>query len=452
MLTVVVEGSGRVVSNPAGIDCDSATCSAIFPDGTNVALAETPAAGSTFGGWGAGCSGLGACFFALRADTQVFAHFDKKPPGQVHLSASVTGPGQVTGGGLTCGNGASTCDLALAAGTSVSLTAAAAPQARFTGWGGGCSGNAPSCQITLQADTRVTATFELEIQTLVPNDGTNRGALAINSTSVFYARDLPDGASVWSVPKAGGAPMLVASGRAAPANGHHMVADDAFVYWTDTFALFSAPVQGGPVSVLATPSRIGALALDEGALYWIIPPSGTTTGSVHRMQNRIDVVIATNEANWGIAVDSTHAYFTSGSLDPSAPGAIRRVPKLGGTVETLVNTSTTVLTVRVDSQNVYYRDSNGSVWGAAKSGGPPHLVSTGNAGRSGSDELDVNAFVAWWIWNGGFGGQPGLYRANADGTGWTAVETSSDSTWFGPRVDDTAVYYFHGGTLIKRLK
>ena len=173
---------------------------------------------------------------------------------------------------------------------------------------------------------------------------------------------------------------------------------------------------------------------------------------LHRMQNRIDVVIATNEANWGIAVDSTHAYFTSGSLDPSAPGAIRRVPKLGGTVETLVNTSTTVLTVRVDSQNVYYRDSNGSVWGAAKSGGPPHLVSTGNAGRSGSDELDVNALVAWWIWNGGFGGQPGLYRANADGTGWTAVETSSDSTWFGPRVDDTAVYYFHGGTLIKRLK
>jgi hypothetical protein len=33
------------------------------------------------------------------------------------------------------------------------------------------------------------------------------------------------------------------------------------------------------------------------------------------------------------------------------------------------------------------------------------------------------------------------------------VETGSDLTvWSGPRVDDTAVFYFHAGALLKRLK
>ena len=44
------------------------------------------------------------------------------------------------------------------------------------------------------------------------------------------------------------------------------------------------------------------------------------------------------------------------------------------------------------------------------------------------------------------------FRAMADGTGWTGVDTGADSNWVGPRVDDTAVYYFHAGALLKRLK
>jgi len=64
--------------------------------------------------------------------------------------------------------------------------------------------------------------------------------------------------------------------------------------------------------------------------------------------------------------------------------------------------------------------------------------------------LDVNASVVWWTARGT--SQSGLFRANADGTGFAAVATSSDPDWGEPRVDDTAIYYFRAGALLKRLK
>jgi hypothetical protein len=60
--------------------------------------------------------------------------------------------------------------------------------------------------------------------------------------------------------------------------------------------------------------------------------------------------------------------------------------------------------------------------------------------------------VVWWFWAGSSNGSNGLFRANAGGTGFTAVDTATDYSWMGPRVDDSAVYYFHGGALLKRLK
>jgi len=51
-LTVVVEGTGRVVSTPAGIDCPGgATCSAPFAPGTKVSLAATAAEGWQVDAW-----------------------------------------------------------------------------------------------------------------------------------------------------------------------------------------------------------------------------------------------------------------------------------------------------------------------------------------------------------------------------------------------------------------
>jgi hypothetical protein len=76
-LSVMIEGSGRVVSSPASLDCDSTTCQVSFPDGARVSLAATPAAGFVFSGWGgSGCNGSAACGLTLASDAEIFAHFD----------------------------------------------------------------------------------------------------------------------------------------------------------------------------------------------------------------------------------------------------------------------------------------------------------------------------------------------------------------------------------------
>jgi hypothetical protein len=42
--------TGRVTSNPAGIDCPG-DCTELFPEGYSVTLTEVPGPGSTFAGW-----------------------------------------------------------------------------------------------------------------------------------------------------------------------------------------------------------------------------------------------------------------------------------------------------------------------------------------------------------------------------------------------------------------
>lgn len=70
-------GSGTVTSNVGGINC-GATCSAQYTSGSAVILTQSPAGGSTFGGWsGGGCSGTGAtCTVTVSANTTVTATFN----------------------------------------------------------------------------------------------------------------------------------------------------------------------------------------------------------------------------------------------------------------------------------------------------------------------------------------------------------------------------------------
>ncbi|MFL5291737.1 MAG: InlB B-repeat-containing protein [Myxococcales bacterium] len=451
-LTVVVDGSGHVVSTPAGLDCDSTTCSADFTDGGTVTVNATPAAGFVFDGWTAGpCTGTSACAITLKDDQQLTARFTKHPPQQIHIAVAVSGPGQVQGGGIDCGLPPSAvCDTTVVPGSTTTLTAFPGNLSRFMGWGGACSGTAPTCSVVANADTQVTAAFEFEMQTVVPNDGTNMPVLALNSTHVFFGRRTADGASaIWSVPKTGGTPTQVAGGLPK-----YIVADDGFVYWTDGTGIYSAPVAGGTASQLTTSSSADRLALDErGALYWV---DAGDKGFVHRMENRIGVPITAEQAPSGaIAVDTAFVYFGNAGEASANGGAILRVPRTGGSVQPVAVTAAPVVAIRLDPQNVYYRDTSGAVFSMAKSGGAPLLLSAPNSGIvSGPLDLDVNAGVVWWTWMDSTGAATkGLFHANADGSGFTPVETGSDLTvWSGPRVDDTAVYYFHAGALLKRLK
>ena len=446
VVSVIVEGQGRVVSDPAGIDCSSGGCLAAFADGAHVALTATAATGFTFAGFGGGCHGP-ACVLTISADTQVFAHFDATQPGTVTVSVTVEGPGHVAGSGINCGNGASTCQVSVASGTAISLMATAADGARFAGWSGACTGSA-GCSLNATAPVAIKASFLQNLTTLVAADGSAMPPLAINSTTVFYGRHLADGDSVWSVPKAGGTATRIGAGSPAV-----MLADDAFVYWTNGSSIDSAPVGGGAVSQLAGPTRVGDLKLDtDGSLFWAELPTTTSTGAIHRMQNRADAVVVANaEPIFGLALDDTYVYYTvsgSGTLS-----GVDRTPKNGrGKVEFVASgTDSPFVLLRSDAANLYWRTASGLVRATAKTSDTPHLVSTANGPSSSMTAMafDVNASVVYWNWMDNTSAPQGLFQANADGTGETQLDTGMVT---GVRVDDTAIFYWKNGALIRRLK
>ena len=76
-LAVQTDGTGDVVSSPAGIDCGS-TCSHAYTIGTKVTLTAQPADAWAFDTWAGDCSGSGAklnCTVTLSGDKAVTAKF-----------------------------------------------------------------------------------------------------------------------------------------------------------------------------------------------------------------------------------------------------------------------------------------------------------------------------------------------------------------------------------------
>lgn len=161
-LVVSVTGNGAV--SGGGIDCGQGAtqCSKDVASGTIVVLTAIPASGATFTSWSGACSGsTRTCTLSMTRARSVSAAFTGGTSnGTAQLAVAVSGPGTVTGGGITCGHGLKACSVEEARGASVVLTATAAQGARFVRWGGACSGSARTCTVTVNGATRVTAVFE----------------------------------------------------------------------------------------------------------------------------------------------------------------------------------------------------------------------------------------------------------------------------------------------------
>jgi len=83
-------GTGTVVSSPAGISC-GASCIADFANSTLVTLTATEDAGSTFTGWSGDCSGIGTCNVTMSLARSVTATFTQATPTVQFSSAAFTG-------------------------------------------------------------------------------------------------------------------------------------------------------------------------------------------------------------------------------------------------------------------------------------------------------------------------------------------------------------------------
>ena len=145
--------SGRVVSNPVGIDCGT-DCTETYTSGRVVALTPLPGTGSVFAGWtgNSDCTDGSVTMNANKSCTANFALV------QALLTVTAIGNGSVssTSGGITCG---STCSFSISLGSTLALQATPTTGSAFAGWSGaGCQGTG-SCSITLTTDTSVTAIF-----------------------------------------------------------------------------------------------------------------------------------------------------------------------------------------------------------------------------------------------------------------------------------------------------
>jgi hypothetical protein len=454
-LTISIQGAGLVRGE--GFECRG-SCTKTFTPGMQTRLEAIPDRGTIFAGWSGACGGYVPCDLKLDVNLSVNARFDPQPPpppGKAALTVLLDGHGSVRSSpaGIDCGGA---CTATFDIGTSIALAATPDSGWSFAGWSDACSGPG-GCALTLNGETRVTAKFTgppppPAVTTLAPSDGTNIGIFALNSTRVFFVRSGYNIYGIWSVPKGGGASSLVASTCCA----YYLVADDQFVYWNDWRYIYRVAVGGGAIQQLYTaPSSIGRIALDGGNLYWTTyAVSGNVAGTVSTgpAGGGSPTVIATANPLGSLAVDATHVYWTNRD---SNGGGIFRVSKGGGAVDATIQCGACIpVVVRVDFQNIYYRNHDSDVWARAKAGGDGRLLSTGNPRSAGSFavDLDVNASIAYWMFNDNSQSPHGLFRANADGSGWSAIESSADTTWVGPRVDDTAIYYFHAGALLRRAK
>ncbi len=174
-ITRLGDGTGKVASNLAGIDCGTA-CSASYLNKTVVTLAATPDADSTFEGWSTGCSGRGTCKVTMTAAKTITATFKKIP---YYLLSVITTAGKGTGkvtsspAGIECG---ADCSESYINKTVVTLTAVPDSISTFSGWSGSCSGKA-TCKVTMTAAKKVTATFAAKPIVLSSSAFTNNKAI-----------------------------------------------------------------------------------------------------------------------------------------------------------------------------------------------------------------------------------------------------------------------------------
>ncbi|MBX7187282.1 MAG: choice-of-anchor D domain-containing protein [Vicinamibacteria bacterium] len=166
---------GRIVSNPAGIDCSPASnlCDAWFPVYSTPTFTATPDPGYSFFGWNDGRIGIPGGDCASAGSSPVCSVYLNHQPvytgasfyPQVTVQVGTGGGVQMSVGsaspydtGVDCPAVAPNLCRAVAPGSSVTLTSTAFSRFTFSGWGGACTGTGP-CTPLINDPTSITASF-----------------------------------------------------------------------------------------------------------------------------------------------------------------------------------------------------------------------------------------------------------------------------------------------------
>ena len=156
LVKTVGDGTGNVMSQPAGISCGD-QCTADYESGTTVLLAATPADDSSFLGWEGDCNNGQVVMDDHKSCT---AAFTLVPIYTLDVSKNGPGSGTVSSipAGIDCG---SDCKESYKGYTPiiVTLTPTAEVGSSFKGWTGDCSSEGAE-QVSMDQNRHCIATFE----------------------------------------------------------------------------------------------------------------------------------------------------------------------------------------------------------------------------------------------------------------------------------------------------
>jgi subtilisin family serine protease len=165
-------GTGRVTSQPAGIDCGT-QCAADFDVNASVTLTVVPAADSTFTGWTVPCPSYlsTSCTVTMNEARTLTATFARKTVLDVGLTGAGHGRVRTLEGGIFCGP---TCTAMFDSQTITQAIAEPEFDSYFVEWSGACSGGNLYCTLIMDRDRSTSARFALKPVLRVTANGSGR--------------------------------------------------------------------------------------------------------------------------------------------------------------------------------------------------------------------------------------------------------------------------------------
>lgn len=444
-LVVAVDGHGKVVSWPAGIDC-GASCSAAYPDGQAIALSAHPDPGYAFSGWTGACAGMADCHLSLTSDgVRVGARFEALPPPAPRaalLAVTVTGSGSVhsTPEAIAC---APLCSATVHIGDSVSLVAAAMPGNRFIGWSGACAGKDPICKLEVSGDTLAAAEFDAEMVVLADHQYSYSSA-TLSSKDVLWETWIGNGYAINAVSKTGGPVRQLVSLGYGYASA--LAADDDWIYFSQydpalqRQRLVRASSSGANATAIGDAyGGMNDIVFDATNVYWV------TQSNLMTMPRKGGTPVWLGpalQAAGGVAVDATDVYVTT--FD-----GIYRIAKSTGVGERVFVCSLGACsgwTLRVDDAYLYFRGNNGVLYAKKKGSNAFFNVSNGQGENRGGGEFAISGAAVYWL------GGNALFAGQLDGTGTRVLDGGASTNLGNLQVDDKYIYYIIDGRLTRRLK
>ena len=141
----------------------------------------------------------------------------------------------------------------------------------------------------------------------------------------------PDDSVIAVVPRGGGAPVTIATGRSNPGA---VALDDTHVYWAEAGlpdesyqdgAIVRAPRAGGAVEPLATATRPAGLVVIDDDLYWI---AGSAVEHLALADRRVTTLAEVpGRGLLGLVTDGTALYFMAGPSATTSTGLLFKLAR-----------------------------------------------------------------------------------------------------------------------------